>query len=240
MLNPFISDESRLAGAAPCLIETPLPETYSQAGEDLIVEALLAAMATKGLLSGNVFYVEIGANHPIQTSNTYLLYKKHGGHGVLVDADPELIPVLKQVRGRDCVVHAAVSDQRDPTAMLHVSKAKELSSLDARHIQAFAHLGDFAEVTRRIEVPNLHIDDLLSRYATEPMHYMSIDVEGGDLAIMQAINFDKHRPRILSCEPSDHLYPNNPQQMFNVMTQAGYALIARTAVNLVFVDKRWL
>ena len=51
-----------------------------------------------------VFYVEIGANHPIQTSNTYLLYKKYNGHGVLVDADAELIPTLEKVRPRDEVI----------------------------------------------------------------------------------------------------------------------------------------
>jgi FkbM family methyltransferase len=240
VLNPFIADESRRAGLAPCLIDTQLLETYSQAGEDLIVESLLAVLNAKAPPADSLFYMEIGANHPVQTSNTYLLYRKYGSAGVLVDADPELIPALKKGRPRDQVVHAAVSDRRDATVTLHVANAKELSSLDLNHVQAFGHLGELATVSRAIQVPNIHINDLLAKHAARPLHYLSIDVEGVDLAIMRAMDFETYRPRVLSCEPSGHIYANNPQQMFDVMVQAGYALVARTFVNMIFVDKRWL
>jgi len=241
MDNPFIAAECSRAGVAQNLIDTHLPETYAQAGEDIIIEALLLAIASKAPATPGLFYLEIGANHPIQTSNTYLLYKKHSGHGVLFEADPDLIPILRQVRPRDQVVHAAVTDRREPTVMLNVSRAKELSTLDLQHARSFEPmLGEIASITGQISVPNLHIDDLLARYATQPIHYLSIDVEGGDLAIMRAINFERFRPRILTCEPSTHIYRTNPEDMLQVMAANGYAYIARTAVNMIFVDRRWL
>jgi hypothetical protein len=47
MQNLFIAEECGRAGVSACLIETLVPETYSQAGEDLIVEALLAPVCAK-------------------------------------------------------------------------------------------------------------------------------------------------------------------------------------------------
>lgn len=239
MLNPFIAAESSRLGVSQNLIATNLPETYSQAGEDLMVEALLSSIALKMPLT-DLYYLEIGANHPIQTSNTYLLYKKYNGHGVLFEADPDLVPALEKVRPRDQVVCKAVSGRKDSVVTLHVANAKELSSLDTKHVQAFSNMGEIADVVKQMEVPNLYIGDLLAQYGQQTMHYLSIDVEGEDLSIMQAIDFDRYRPWILSCEPSPHIYPDNPRLMFQVMAQAGYHLVARTFVNMIFMDKRWL
>jgi hypothetical protein len=133
-----------------------------------------------------------------------------------------------------------VTDRREPTARLHLSKAKELSSLDPRHARAFGHLGELSNVVGQIEVPNLHINDLLARYAAQPIHYLSIDVEGGDLAILRAMDFERFRPRIMSCGPAGEIHPGNPQQMLETMSRAGYEAVAQTFVNLIFVDRRWL
>jgi len=240
MLNEFIAAECNRLGIAQNLIETGMPETYSQAGEDLVVQALLSAIMLRLAPNANIYYLDIGANHPIQTSNTYLFYKKHNAHGVLFDADPELIPALQSVRPRDTVVHTAVSARRDATVTLNVSEAKELSSLDASHVRAFAGLGEIANIAKQIDVPNLHIDDLLTQYGQQSIQYLSIDVEGEDLPIMRAIDFDRYRPWILSCEPSAQIHPDNPRRMYQTMTQAGYCLVANTVINLIFVDKRWL
>jgi FkbM family methyltransferase len=240
MHNTYIIGECNRLGISPNLIDTHFSETYSQTGEDTIIEALLFALAAKTPPMKTLFYVDIGANHPIQTSNTYLLYKKYNGQGLLVEADPELIPLLRQVRPRDQVIHAAVTDHREPTVLFNVARAKELSSLHSQHVKGFAHWGDVANIVAHVEVPNLHVDDLLARYAPEPIHYLSIDVEGGDLAIIRALNFERFRPRLVSCEPSPDLIPANPQQMLQVMSSNGYSFIGRTAVNMIFIDKRWL
>ena len=112
--------------------------------------------------------------------------------------------------------------------------------MDANHVRSFAGMGEIANIVKQIEVPNLHIGDLLAKYGQQSIQYLSIDVEGEDLSIMKAIDFDRYRPWILSCEPSAQVYPDNPQQMYQVMAQAGYCLVAHTVINMIFVDKRWL
>lgn len=240
MLNQFVIDACAEAGVPLNLIETTAPETYSQCGEDIIVAAMLAVIVPNVPTLTTIFYLDIGANHPIQTSNTYLLYKRLGAQGVLFEADPQLIPALKRVRPRDQVVCTAVSDRRDPTVTLHVSRAKELSSLDAEHVRSFAGMGPIAQIVDQIEVPNLHIADLLANYGRPSMQYLSIDVEGLDLAILQAIDFNRYRPWIVSCEPSGQIDPTYAQRVHDVVAGAGYTMVARTRMNMIFVDKKWL
>ena len=124
-INPFTCAEIYRHGASRNVMVTPLPETYAQAGEDLIIESILGALQYQH--SDNPFaYIEIGANHPIEISNTYLLYKKHGLRGVLVEADPGRIEELKRIRPDDRVLHTAVSARQERIVTLHLANASEL------------------------------------------------------------------------------------------------------------------
>src|SRR5262249_61061466 len=81
---------------------------HAQYGEDRIVLALLRALVCDrgGRSFQSICYVEIGGNHPIRNSNTWLLYKA-GCRGVLVEPNPELAALLAHVRPRDTVISAA-------------------------------------------------------------------------------------------------------------------------------------
>ena len=51
-------------------------------------------------------YMEIGGNHPVQTSSTYLFYRYHGARGVICEANPRLAMELKINRPGDIVVNS--------------------------------------------------------------------------------------------------------------------------------------
>ena len=57
-----------------------LNKTYSQYGEDLILSSAIEYLK----IDENISYLDIGANHPMSLSNTYLLYKQ-GASGVLIE-----------------------------------------------------------------------------------------------------------------------------------------------------------
>ena len=54
--------------------------TYSQAGQDVFVEAVMGGKT-------NGCFLEIGSNHPIQHNNTYMLEKKYNWRGLMVEYD---------------------------------------------------------------------------------------------------------------------------------------------------------
>ena len=75
-------------------------DSYSQEGEDLIMEHFLFCKPTG-------FYVDVGAHHPKKYSNTYRLYRR-GWRGINIDANPGSMVEFRRVRPRDINVEAGV------------------------------------------------------------------------------------------------------------------------------------
>ncbi len=228
-LNPFTAAEIYRMGCAANQIISPMRETYSQHGEDLIIGSMLEVMVRrKGLACKDIRYIDIGANHPIEISNTYLFYRVLGS-GVLFEADPHRISELKRVRPRDMVVHAAITTSCDPTVTLHVANASECSSLDGTRTE----LCDGLAFVEQVEVPNLHVMRALYEYwpINKEVQLLSIDIEGMDLQILMAIDFKMHRPWIVCAESAPRGYS---EPMAARMKAAGYVLVAMTADNHIF------
>ena len=232
--NAFIRGECERNGVAPAALDTHICETYAQRNEDLIVESLLIPLLRRlGRPLSSIFYFEIGANHPFQTSNTYLFYRKHGARGVLVEANHKLVQQLKAARPEDQVVEVAVSGRHDATITFHQCGISELSGLNEAHIRSFGRNAPIEQVT----VTNLHINGLLERYADRQIDYLSIDVEGVDIELLEAMNFNKHRPYLIQCEPSEYFQPGASDKITAMLEARGYVLLARTEINLIFADR---
>ena len=75
--NPWIELECQYYWVPHNKLGTHLQEQYGQLGEDLVLEVFLKSyFSRKGLDLNLIRYLDIGANHSIQTSNTYLFYHK--------------------------------------------------------------------------------------------------------------------------------------------------------------------
>jgi FkbM family methyltransferase len=229
--NAFIDHECARAQLAPAPIDTAIYETYAQCNEDLIVEALLrAAFLPLGRPMSTIRYVELGGNHPIQTSSTYLFYRFYQARGVICEANPKLALTLLQNRPGDTVVNCAVSASFDKTLKLFVSKAHELSSVNKAHIERFQPgFGDLASVAEEIEVPNMHINDFLGKYADNGIDYLSVDVEGLDFQLLAATDWERFRPAFVQCEHED-----KTMEFAELLRPKGYDLVAMTDVNALF------
>src|SRR5699024_1189923 len=112
----------------------------------------------------------------------------------------------------------------------------ELSSLDQNFVASWH--GGTVGVESVIRVPaltpNSFFDEHLS--GSEVFLFLSIDIEGMDLRVARAIDFEKWRPFFMQMEPSDHYHIQERDAMVAHMNRKGYILIAETEVNLIFVD----
>jgi len=236
MENNFILNETAKHGIENSKIPHALPPTYAQCGEDVIVAGLLCAHLTKaGRKWDSVFYVEIGANHPISTSNTYLLYSTYGASGILVEPNPDLHQTIATVRPRDRLITNAVLPEGGATVTLHIGIAHELSSVRQDHIQSFGGFGGLGGVSKSIDVLAVGINDVLAAAGPRPIDFLSIDCEGIDYELMRAIDFETYKPAVIQCEPSEHFSQGNTAKMINLLQSRSYRLIARTEVNLIFL-----
>ena len=88
-----------------CLYYLFIPRSYSQLGEDLVILNHLEWLG-KSIKSPG-FYVDIGAFHPLDGSNTYKLYR-NGSSGVVIDVGSQKKFLFKLFRSRDTFIDAAV------------------------------------------------------------------------------------------------------------------------------------
>jgi FkbM family methyltransferase len=232
--NPFIEYEIGRLKLKPAPIATTVRETYAQCNEDLIVEALLRAkFIDAGRDMSTVRYLEVGGNHPVQTSSTYLLCRAWGGQGYIVEANAGLARRLRSTRPRDVVIQTAVSDKFEETVSFHVHELDELSSLSVENIKRFDALGLPGAVSRIETVPNIHINALFDAYIKAPLDFMSIDIEGLDLPVLQALD-PVHRPTVLQVECVDLTLL---AKLRETLEPRGYRLAAMTEVNVIFVQR---
>lgn len=238
LLNGFVYEACLRARVRRPDIPVRAVELYGQCGEDLIVRSLLEAKAlSDGADLSRQKYLEIGGNHPFATSGTYLLNASLGMSGVIVEANPKLIADLEKGRPSDVIVHAAIQTEALETVKLSVSNQSELSSIDRTFVQQWNN-GEVGEASW-IDVPALRINDLVrTHFDDRDPAYMSIDVEGLDLDLLRDFDFVLCRPWLVQAEPSDHHHRQNSDRMIDHMDSVDYELVARTAVNLIFRDRR--
>lgn len=232
--NPFIEYENGRLGLKPAPISTTIRETYSQCNEDLIVEGLLRAkMTAAGRIMSTVRYLEVGGNHPVQTSSTYLLYRAWGARGCIVEANAGLAQRLRVTRPHDTIIQTAVSDKHDATVSFYVHELDELSTLAADNIRGVESTGLVGDLSRVETVPNLHINAFFEAHITGPLDFMSIDIEGLDLPVLQALD-PSHRPTVLQVECVELALLTKLRE---TLEPRGYQLAAMTDVNVIFVQR---
>ena len=78
-------------------------KSYSMDGEDLAINKFIDN-------KNNGIYVDVGAHHPIQRSNTYLLFKK-GWEGINIDINEFSIDLFNYLRPEDLNLKTAVSNK---------------------------------------------------------------------------------------------------------------------------------
>lgn len=210
---------------------------FGQCAEDLIVVALLRALATReGLDLTRERYLEIGANHPIATSASYLAHVELGMTGSLIEANRLLIDPLAKVRPHDKIRHLAITVSDEPFVELHVSNQNELSSLSRRFVEEWR---DGAVGIARVDkVPAMRVNQLLKEDFPDcaPL-FLSCDIEGLDLDVLKDLDWQQWRPAIVQVEPSDHFLRGNSQEIRSFLESQGYVIIAVTDVNLIAMDR---
>ena len=167
---------------------------YSQEGEDLVLERLLAGQK-------NGFFVDVGAHHPTRFSNTYALYRK-GWRGINIDATPGCMAAFPQRRPQDINIEAAVSDKIEAMPF-HMFKEPALNTFDAALAEAYVQAG--WELQGILDVIPRPLADILDEHLPSGMtiDLMSIDVEGGEMGVLKSNNWGKYAPRYLMLEVLD-------------------------------------
>ena len=187
-----------------------LPISHGQLFQDLMVLYTLNDLR-------NGFFVEIGAADGMHLSNTYLLETQFGWKGIV--AEPARCWRIGLMASRNCYVSTeCVSAESGELVIFNETNDPVYSTIDAfSQVDLHGHLRADGQ---RYVVETVSIRDLLRKgSAPSRIHYMSIDTEGSELAILQAINFAEYHIDILTIE---HNHTEARQKIFEYMTAQGY------------------
>ncbi len=163
----------------------------------------------------NGFFVEFGATNGVGLSNTYLLEKEFGWHGILSEPAKHWHADLRRNRTSsietDCV-------WRDSDSTLTFNELGALSTINSFSSSDF-HGKERAHGTK-YSVKTISLEDLLDKHgAPKDIDYLSIDTEGSEYEILSVFNFDKYRFKIITVE---HNFTPLREKIFKLLAGHGY------------------
>ena len=201
--------------------------SYSQNGEDVVLHRAL-----KDVELGH--YVDIGAHDPEIDSVTKIFYDR-GWSGINVEASEVCFEQLSKGRPRDLNLHAAAAAQSGMLRFYEVL-GTGMSTLDpAAAAVAAEHHG--YSVTP-LDVPAVTLAEVCQNLPFTTTHFLKIDVEGGELGVLQGADFSSFRPWIVVVEATK---PNTTERADGawrgLLEAADYESVLFDGLNLFFLAR---
>jgi FkbM family methyltransferase len=164
--------------------------SYAQNFEDVMI-ARLFPRDHRG------FYIDIGAADPVHLSVTKHFYDS-GWRGVNVEPLPRFHQLLEAARPGDVNLQAVIGNAEHPRSFFEIAELPENSTSDENVMSLLKSQG---RTVRTHEVQVVTLRDLCERYASSiEIDFMKIDVEGGELEVLQSADWQRFRPVLLVIE----------------------------------------
>ena len=167
----------------------------SQAGQDAVVDRLL------GGKRGGVF-VDVGGYDGVTGSNTLFFEQFRGWSGVLVEPVPANHALAAQLRRCPCLP-VAVADTDGTAELIVVDRGfTQMSGLARTYDEGI--LGqvraDPRHVERRLTVRTRTLAGIMDEAGMDGADFVSLDIEGGELAVLSGFPFERIRVGIWAIE----------------------------------------
>jgi FkbM family methyltransferase len=213
--------------------------SYSYGGMDSLIEKIFKN-------KNNGFYVDIGCGHPIKNNNTYLLNKK-GWSGINIDLDEENIELFNLYRWRDHNVSAAISNNEKEVDLFFYHSKSAINTINK-------NTADYqkAAVSEVRKIKTTTINNILdnSKFKDSTIDFLTIDVEGSELLVLENFNFSKYQPKIIVVEYLDlslkkleiknlNIISAIKSNIYKLIVSNNYTLINMLHSDLVFVHNNF-
>lgn len=197
----------------------------SQAGQDQVVERIL-----KGKRGGT--FLDIGAYDGLTGSNSLYFETYLGWTGVMVEPVKQHRETAEMWRTSPCLPYA-IADHDGEASFIAVTRGyTQMSGLE--------HAYDAAMLTRvrsdprhaedRITVPTRSLNSLFAETGMDRVDFVSLDIEGGELAALTAFDHARYRVDVWAIENN-----TGGPQIAALMREKGYNLAEFCGVDEIYV-----
>lgn len=221
--------------AIPSLFRLEKYHSFSQAGEDAIIRFLF-----NDKREYSITYLDLGTSMPIQGNNTYQMYES-GNRGVCVEADKTLIPFIQKERPEDKIINVGVTFDESKEAAFYIFNEKGINTFDKDEALKRAASGRF-QLLETVQVPLQTINEIIAENFDTTPDFLSIDIEGLDLKVLQSLDFEKYQVKVIcveTCVYSENHIRKKDFSIAEFLLSRGYEIYADTYINTIFVNKNW-
>lgn len=198
--------------------------SYAQNFEDVILWRALSDVE-------NGFYVDVGAQHPLEGSVTRAFYER-GWRGINIDPVPAWHGLLEVDRPDDVNLKVAAGIAGGEAVFYEVD-GTGLSTMDARLAARYSAEG---RLVRMNTVQVRTLDSILGEFSPAEIHFLKIDVEGAESDVLAGISLRRYRPWIVLVEAT---LPNTQEDVSlawqALLDGAGYLPAYFDGLNRFFV-----
>ena len=203
---------------------------FSEAGQDLFVDQTLLKQKPDGV------FVDIGAFDGFTGSNTLFFEKFRGWAGICIEASPTYFRPLAKLRSAECI-NVAISNTEGEASFFEITRGLEqMSSLTENlpdNMQEISKKrGDFEG--REITVPTATFGKIAKDRSLKYVDYCSIDVEGGEMKVLEGIDFDYTDIHIFSVE-NIQSRSNDFERIRTFLRDRNYTLLKKIGADDMFV-----
>jgi FkbM family methyltransferase len=162
---------------------------YSQGAEELLIRRFFADRR-------GGFFVDVGAGHWQDDSNTYCLEKHLGWSGIAVDALGELADGYRRNRPGTRFWNYLVTDHSATADPFYVAGC--VSSAKKHHLELFGAIDP--EGAPVLRVPTITLDELLAANGVARFDLLTMDIEQGEPEALAGFAIDRFEPELVCVE----------------------------------------
>jgi FkbM family methyltransferase len=169
-------------------------------------------------------YIDVGAWHPVIDSVTKAFYDR-GWRGINIEPEREYFDLLEQDRPEDVNLNVAVGAYQGEMVFYEVA-GTGLSTADRASADLAVGAGRSA---RQITMPCTTLAAVCREHEVGVVHFLKIDVEGTEKAVLEGCDFGAVRPWIIVVEANE---PNSTRDV----SEAWEHLIVSHDYDFVYYD----
>ena len=143
------------------------------------------------------FYIDVGANDPIEDSVTKLLYDL-GWQGINIEPKLDNYKSLVEARPNDINLNCAAGSQKGEIKF-YSNNIRGWSTTDAEVGERYVSQ-NLASI-ETVEMKTLN--DIIEEHFQSEIHFLKVDVEGAEEDVLKGLDLSKYRPWILVIESLD-------------------------------------
>src|SRR5262245_23977445 len=178
------------------------------------------------------FYIDVGANDPDQDSVTKQFYEL-GCPDINVEPAPQWFERLEKARPRDINLQLALGAEPGEITLYEIPDTG-LSTAEKKFAERHEAEGGYQSRELRVKMDTL--TRVCERFHLAPIHFLKIDVEGAEKAVLQGADFGKIRPWIILVEAT---LPNSQEESYSdwepLLLNAGYEYAYFDGLNRYYV-----